>query len=106
MGRLHIDYLDDDCDNSEIVKCTKCRTHLLEKKDTSPILGLEISMTYKLPINIHIVPNNTLTNTSPNDYKFSDFFCNRCENLIGWTMQYPTIYGNKDLSFVLNESIS
>lgn len=105
MGRLHLEYLNDD-DNTEVIVCNKCKAHLLEKKDISPIMGLEISMTHKLPINAHIVPSERLSEFYPNTYSFGDIFCNRCENVIGWTIKYPTNYGNKELSFVLNESIS
>jgi hypothetical protein len=100
-----MDYLNDDDENNEIIVCNKCEAHLLEKKDVNPIMGLDISMTHKLPINTHVVPSERLLDFYPNNYTFCDIFCNRCESVIGWTIQYPTIYGNKELSFVLNESI-
>jgi hypothetical protein len=104
MGRLHIDYLEDD--DSDIIVCKKCKAHLLEKKNINPMMGLEISMIHKLPINVQTIQSNKLLDFYPNNYTFSDIICNRCKNEIGWTIQYPTIYGNKELSFVLNENVS
>lgn len=104
MGRLYMSYLNDD--SCEIAVCNKCKAHLVEKKNINPIMGLEISITHKLPINVHIVPSERLVDFYPNNYTFSDIICNRCQNEIGWTIQYPTIYGNKELSFVHNENIS
>ena len=102
MGRLYVQYIDDD---EGLVLCNKCNIHLVEKKHINPIIGLELSTTYKLPINVHLVTNEQLVAYNPHNYRFKDIICNRCDNEIGWTIEYPSSYGYKELIFLLNESL-
>lgn len=104
MGRLYIHYFNED--NTEIMCCNNCKIHLIEKQFINPIIGLEISMIHKLPINVQIVPNDSLIAYNSNNYKFHDILCNRCNNEIGWKIEYPTNYGYKELIFIQNESLT
>ena len=104
MGRLYIDYINDE--NEEVIFCNNCKIHLIEKKYINPINGLDISITHKLPFNVHIVPNDQLVAYNSNNYKFHDIICNRCDNEIGWTIEYPVNNEYKRLIFIQNENIS
>lgn len=104
MGRLFLEYMDEEKDN--LIVCSFCNVHLLNKDDVNPIIGLEISMSSKIPINVHITPcKESFIAYNPNNYKFNDIICNKCKNDIGWTINYPTNFGEKSLIFLLNESI-
>ena len=104
MGRLFIEYMD--TDNETLFVCRFCNVHLMNKDSVSPIIGLEISMSSKIPINVHISPaKESFVAYHPNNYKFNDITCNKCKNDIGWSIDYPTTNGTKSLIFLLNESI-
>lgn len=104
MGRLFLEYMD--IENENLIVCRFCNVHLLNKNNINPIIGLEISMSSELPINVHISPTKeSLVAYNPNNYKFNDIICNKCKNDIGWTIDYPTSNGEKSLVFLLNESI-
>lgn len=104
MGRLFLQYMD--TDNDDIIVCGFCDVHLMNKMNINPLIGLQISMTTKIPINVHITPaKENFVAYNPNNYKFNDIICNKCKNDIGWTINYPTINGEKSLIFLLNESI-
>jgi hypothetical protein len=78
----------------------------MNKDSVSPIIGLEISMSSKIPINVHISPaKESFVAYHPKNYKFNDIICNKCKNDIGWSIDYPTTNGEKSLVFLLNESI-
>lgn len=104
MGRLFTQYLDDE--KSNIVFCNKCKVHLIEKHFINHIIGLEISMTHKLPVNVYTVPNDHIVAYNVRDYKFQDIVCNSCNSDIGWTIEFDTDHGYKELVFLQNESIS
>lgn len=102
MGRLFLEYID--MNDTNIVVCRFCNVHLLNKNNINPVIGLEISMSSTIPINVHICPTKE-SFVSYNAYKFNDIICNKCKNDIGWTIDYPTTNGEKSLVFLLNESI-
>lgn len=104
MGRLFLEYMDTDKD--DVFVCRFCDVHLMNKNNINPIIGLEISMSYKTPINVHIIPaKESFVAYNPNNHKFNDIICNKCKNEIGWTIDYPTTNGYKSLVFLLNENI-
>lgn len=104
MGRLFLEYID--TDKSDIIVCCFCNTHFMKKNNIHPIIGLEVSMSSKIPINVHITPaKESFVAYNPNNYKFNDILCNKCNNEIGWTIDYPITNGEKTLVFLLNENI-
>jgi hypothetical protein len=104
MGRLFLEYMDSDKD--DVILCRFCNVHLLNKNNINQVVGLQISMSSKVPVNVHITPTKeSFLAYNPNNYKFNDIICNRCNNDIGWTIDYPTTNGEKSFVFLLNESI-
>lgn len=104
MGRLFLEYID--IDDTNIIMCRFCNVHLLNKDNIKPIIGLEISISTKIPINVHVSPaEQSYVAYNPNNYKFNDIVCSKCKNDVGWTIDYSTSNGEKSFVFLLNESI-
>lgn len=88
MGRLFKLYLNDAHDS--VGHCKECNTHVIAKKDTKVLVGMDLHVCYDEPINVYSVPSPRFLTSTIGTYSFVDIYCNCCELHLGWRLETPS----------------